>query len=325
MKIRILKTGLSCTFQDVGRRGYQHWGVPVSGPMDTASAGWLRYWLGNAGTDAALEIAPGAGWEAEVVAPGWLVGAGAGGQLWVNGQPITAGRGVYADIGMRLAVRATATGLYYYLAVPKGWEALPILGSHATCHVGQLGPAPVCVGQLLGSVAVQRAAVASATLHRGLWQTAVSLGETMPASVPLPIRVLPAPEWDWWTSDGRAAFFNQTYIKMPDSNRMGIRLQGQSVAPTRSGSLLSTGVVAGTLQVPPSGQPVVLMANAQTTGGFPRLVQVLAVDMPLLAQWPFGRPFQFVQSSEAEAVQLLRQQMGYWNFLAHVSPFAAVK
>ncbi|MBD9513415.1 biotin-dependent carboxyltransferase family protein [Pseudomonas sp. PDM22] len=297
MSLKIMACGLLCLLQDGGRRGWQHLGVSPGGPVDKHAAAWANRLLDNGPGVPLLEIALG-GVELEVQADTWLALAGAELPATLDGKPLPGWSRFRVRAGQRLKLGFARTGQRAYLAAAGGFSAQPILGSVATQMREKLGGL-AGNGQPLAADDLLECAVYGERFTRG-------------ASVPWPyrpdyreaptLRVLPGP--DPFSEDQRQAFFEQRWQVSPQSDRMGVRLRGEALnAPRRQWSL---GVVEGAIQVPPDGQPIVLLADRQSMGGYPLLGVLHPLDIGRLAQCPAHSEARFTPVSVERAQADLR-------------------
>jgi antagonist of KipI len=312
LKINILNPGLLSTVQDVGRPQSRDQGIPAGGAADLRSHRAANLLVGNTASAASVETAGGP-FRARVERAGMLAVFGAGGDFCLNGKPLENGRAVLALAGSEIEIRPNAGGNFAYLATPGGWEVPEILGSRSTCLAAGFGGfegRALRAGDLLSGRAV---APKSDFAQPKYWLGArafqdLAAAEWTGATV---IRSLAGPESDWWGEAARAAFFGGVFRVSRQRNRMGARLEcpsGDVLHSPEGRNLLSTAVAAGTVQVPPDGQPIALLADAQTTGGYPRIAQVIAVDIPRLAQTPAGQSLVFQEVSLEEAEHLFFQE-----------------
>jgi len=310
MKITVLTPGILTTVQDLGRPPWRSSGVPLGGAADTWSHRLANFLVGNEDSATTLEIA-GGGFLAHIEKSGWLAVCGAGGQFFIDKKEMGNGRLVFAPKGSQLEIRANPDGNFTYLATPGGWDVPEVLGSRSTCLSAGFGGLD---GRGLRKGDVLRA---SSTHSPG---DSRSLGEyTRPivsrwfvnsptfGKPDFVLRVLPGPEFHWWDKTEQQQFFNTSFVVSKQRDRMGVRLESN---PTfgKFDTMLSTAVCPGTVQVPPDGQPIVLLADAQTTGGYPRIAQVVAVDIPRLAQIPSGKTILFQRVTLEEAEELFFEQ-----------------
>lgn len=283
-EIEVLSTGLLDTLQDEGRPGYQSQGVPLGGAMDRESAALANQLVGNPlGTPVVESTLLGP--RLRFHSPAQIALTGARAQPKLDGQPIPTYTTVTVAPGSVLNIGGMQQGCRTYLAIRGSWLIRKWLGS--------CSPPPYQSGLLTPESCLQpgqrwhiRAlAPISARTIAPLKQ---------PGFPPIrDIKVFTGPEWEAFSLAATEHFRNQIFTISKDANRMGLRLQENLPNADRLPSLLSSAVLPGTVQVPPSGQPILLMADAQTTGGYPRLAQVSANDLPVLAQCRPGDQIRF--------------------------------
>ena len=318
MSLSILRSGLLTTVQDLGRHGYQRDGIVVGGAMDATALRVANLLVGNPEITAGLEIAlPGPKIRFETAHLLALTGAHLSPTL--NGQPVGMNRPVWVAAGTELAFGAPVAGSRAYLAVAGGFALVPVLGSQSTylrAGFGGFQGRALQAGDVLpgaGSTATgQRIAkpLAQRMLHSGWvqarWMPAPIL---CPAPHPNPvIRAVRGPEYGLFSAASQRAFWHEPFTVTPQADRMGYRLHGPALARPLETELLSSAVTFGTVQVPAGGQAIVLMADRQTTGGYPRLAQVVTADLSALAQVRPGARIQFAEVSLAEAQALYLAQ-----------------
>lgn len=295
--IRVETPGLLTTIQDRGRWGSQDLGVPVAGPMDEVSHRLANRLVGNPPDRAALEITlvgPSLAFLAETT----FAVTGARFELRLDAAAIPMGRVCRAARGSRLEFGRRNAGARAYLAVAGGIDVPPVLGSRSTdlaSGLGGLGGRPVRAGD--------RLVVGSTT------------GAPPPGGAPIvpfilpdggaQVRVLPGPERDRVAPGARELFARARFTIATDSNRMGYRLQGPAIELADTTPLLSSPTPLGTVQVPPSGQPILLMADRQTTGGYVRIATVISADLPVAGQLGPGDWIAFAPCEHREAVAAL--------------------
>jgi antagonist of KipI len=291
----VVKPGMLTTVQDLGRQGYQSLGVPVAGPMDWYSHRLANQRVGNHRMAAALEvtlIGP------ELVAEGDIrvALAGADFELTVDGTGIDAREPFVVRSGSRLRFGERRTGTRASLAARGGFDVPATLGSRATHLVSAMGP----FGRALR--AGDRLPVSNPSE-----ESAARQGRALP----LPdrgarIRVVPAVHRDRFTDDAWRTLTSARFIVTPQSNRMGYRLDGPPLAHSRGADMLSEAMPIGALQVPSSGQPILLMADRQTTGGYPTIANVITADLPIAGQLAPGDWIEFEPCSLDDALAALR-------------------
>ena len=325
MSLSIIRPGLLTTVQDLGRPGYQHLGVVVSGAMDTLALRVANLLVGNNEDAAGLEITllgPTLRFETDHL----LALTGANLSPTLDGQPAPMHRPIAVRAGTVLAFGAARAGCRTYLAVAGGLAVPLVLGSRATYLRAALGGwhgralqagdnlpvfEPTAMGRRL------RQAVAPASLAASWASARWTPGPALcPHPHPQPlIRAVRGPEYGQFAEASQQAFWREPFTITPAADRMGYRLSGPALERATTPELLSSAVTFGTVQVPPSGQPIALLADAQTTGGYPRLAQVITADFPALAQARPGQQLRFQEVSLAEAQALyLAQERRLWAF-----------
>ncbi|MEZ4967825.1 MAG: 5-oxoprolinase/urea amidolyase family protein [Saprospiraceae bacterium] len=304
MKIRIIHSNGLATVQDTGRPQWRAAGVPASGAADISSHRIANMLAGNSANAASLEYSGGR-FSAVLLQGGRLAHAGAGGRLLLNGVEQPGQRTILAPAGALLEIRPRQGGNFSYLATSGGWNVPEVLGSRSTCLVAEFGGLE---GRSLRSGDMLEAVMPAEYDLSGVWTSPWRAGEE-PAvkNDETTIRVLPGPESDRWDADARHRFFETPFTVGRRRDRMGVRLEGHSVT-AKNAAMLSAAVLPGTIQVPPDGQPIVLMADAQTTGGYPRIAQVIAADLPLFAQIAPGGKVFFQETGIEEAEHLRLEQ-----------------
>ena len=277
----VLRAGALTTVQDSGRAGFAHLGVPRAGPLDAPAARLANRLVGNPEAAALLETTVD-GVRLRTVSAVTVAVTGAQALLTVDGRAAPWGVAVGVPSGGVLDVGPATVGVRSYVAVAGGFALPPELGSRSYDTLSGLGPPPLSDGDLLpvGRPSGPLPAVAF----------------TVPpaARQPVVLRLRPGPRDDWFGAAGLAVLWSQTYQLSPTSNRVGARLVGPPVPWLRDGELDSEGVVLGAVQVPPDGQPVVLLADHPTTGGYPVIGLIDPRDLAALAQARPGTMVRFV-------------------------------
>lgn len=292
--IVVLRPGLLTTVQDLGRWGYQSLGVPIAGAMDTRALRQANALVGNPSGAAALEITLlGPVLRAETGL--CLALAGAAFTLTVDGVPAPFGRAVHVPAGATIAIggRMPGAGARAYLAVDGGIATVPVLGSRSTHLVSRMGGHE------------GRALVAGDTLPLGDPVLADVAGRAAVEPVTSPtdgcLRVLLGPQHDWFDSGMVERLVSAAFTVGARSDRMGFRLEGPPIDIARKAELISEPVPFGAIQVPAGGEPILLMADRQTAGGYPKIATVITADLPAAGQLAPGDPVRFVACTRAEA------------------------
>jgi len=294
--LHILKPGLLTTVQDLGRPGHQAFGVPVAGPMDSFSHRLANLLVGNDPMAATLEVTL-IGPEIEVEANTTMAFSGADFDVSCDGRTLDVDESFDVRPGQRLKFGRCHRGARAYLAVAGGILTEPALGSRATHLVSRMGG--LDGRSLRAGDRLPIASLPSAGPKRKC------VGLTLPSSGRALIRVMPGPQTDWFSSAVQRQFVDVGFRLSPRSNRMGYRLQGPPLQRVRAGELISEPVGIGAIQVPNAGEPILLMADRQTAGGYPKIGHVITADVPLAGQLAPGDAIQFEWCTRQEAIAAL--------------------
>lgn len=300
----ILKPGALSTVQDSGRYGFQAAGVPPSGPMDGYSMSLANILAGNEPGAACIECTLG-GLELRFESATIFALAGADAPVFLDDQTAGMHRTLHARAGAVLRLGMASRGLRIYLAAGGGITVPKVMGSRATFQRGGFGG--------LNGRALAAGDILPLGLYSGLpgLPLGLPLGQALIPQFPpeLTVRAIPSHEADSFTEAGLALFFSASYSVSQKSDRMGCRLEGPVIEHSAGADIISSGVQTGTVQVPGDGQPIVLMADRQTTGGYTRIAQVIRADLPLLGQARPGDRVRFMRSTPAEAAKALALQV----------------
>jgi len=305
----VLKPGMLSTFQDLGRSGWQHLGVPMGGVMDARAHQLANLLVGNSADTATLEITL-LGPQLRFDAPACFAIAGADLSATLNGQSAPLHRPLIARAGDILAWGARRQGVRAYLAVHGGWRLDHVMGSASTNLRSRFGG---WHGRALQKNDVLRlctplAAEALDSLAQTFWQQRIYLPGTLGLAPRRTLRILPGPHWSAFTVESQRALQQHPYRIGMHSDRMGYRLEGPQLVLTEPLQIISEGIGAGSMQVPADGAPIVLMADRQTTGGYPKMAHVVSVDLPHLAQLAPGEHVRFDMLTLAAAHHLYAQR-----------------
>ncbi|MDF2671022.1 MAG: hypothetical protein K0R67_3328 [Paenibacillus sp.] len=317
MTIHVHKPGLLTTLQDSGRFGYQKYGVIVSGAMDSFAHKTANLLVGNEETEATIEITV-IGPALYFDAPALISICGSDLSPKIDGMAVPLWRPVYLKAGTLLQFGSSCEGCRCYLAVSGGLDVPKQMNSYSTYlraglggfhgralkETDQLQIKPVtALGEKMAvriSSNMDEASFGSVGWHISY--------ELMPAYDANPeIRVIPGAQYALFESASLEDLFTTEFKVLPQSDRMGYRLKGRPLQMLERKEMLSEPVTFGTVQVPPDGNPIVLMADRQTTGGYPKVAQVISADLPLLAQAQIGSRvrFKLVDLQEAQETQLM--------------------
>jgi len=306
----VIEGGFLTTVQDAGRFGWGHCGVPPAGPMDPFAFRAANLLVGNPPDAAGLEITL-AGPVLRASCECLIAVCGAEFDVRVGSLPAPAWHAVFVRAGYEIRFGQRRNGARAYLAVSGGIVLPQFLGSCATFLPGGFGGlegrALRAGDQLfLGRYPDSDLRDSDLLIRAGkAW-----LRSARPPYSPNPtLRIVMGPQDDYFTSEGLATFVESEYEVTRSSDRMGYRLCGPAVTHRDKADIVSDGVVTGSVQIPGEGQPIVMMADHQTTGGYPKIATVIRADLPLLAQCLPGDRVRFHAVSIAEAQEALRHQL----------------
>ncbi|MRS13941.1 5-oxoprolinase/urea amidolyase family protein [Enterobacteriaceae bacterium RIT691] len=302
--LKIIRSGLYTSVQDGGRYGLRQSGISRCGALDKPSLITANLLVGNEPEAAALEITLGQ-LTVQFEQNGWFALTGAGCEATLDGETVWAGWRQPVSAGQTLVLKRPVHGIRSYLAVAGGIDVPKVLGSYSTDLKAGIGGLE---GRRLqdGDVLKLLPAVRTFSGPQGVKQLPYSNR----------IRALPGPEYHEFDAASQENFWRAPWQLSPQSNRMGYRLQGQPLVRTTDRELQSHGLLPGVVQVPHNGQPIVLMNDAQTTGGYPRIACIIDADMYQLAQIPLGQPIHFVPCTLEEALKARNDQSRYLEQLA---------
>lgn len=297
--LKILRAGMYTTIQAGKRTGLRQSGVSYCGALDGPALHIANALVGNDGDTPGLEITLGQ-CEVQFSQATWFALTGAGCEAKLDGKAVWTGWRYPVQAGQTLVLKRPHYGMRSYLAVAGGLDVPEVLGSCSTDLKTGLGGLE---GRLLrdGDDIPLRKATTTFKGPQGVKQ--LLWGNR--------IRALPGPEYQEFDKASQEFFWRVPWQLSPQSNRMGYRLQGQQLIRTTDRELASHGLLPGVVQVPPNGQPIVLMNDAQTTGGYPRIACIIDADMYHLAQIPLGHPVHFIPCTLEEALAARQDQQRY--------------
>jgi antagonist of KipI len=310
MQIRIIKPGLLSTVQDMGRSKYLAQAVPVSGAMDILSARIANKAVGNADEAAVIEFTYAAAefiTETDVL----IAYSGSGAVLKTDQRYLPTEKPVFIPQGTIVKLVNNPAGSRTYLAIAGGFDVPEVLGSRSTYLTAAFGGLN---GRRLKKDDVlctqnQHSAISAKMLtqlkgdHVKYTRWGLSSYLFLPANRKI-IRVVPGNELSWFRAESIIGFLSVPFTLSYRTNRMGYHLEGPVINRLVNEELISTAVTPGTIQVTGNGSPMLLMADCQTTGGYPRIAQVAAVDLPLCAQLKPGDRIYFEEISREDAEML---------------------
>lgn len=302
--LKVIRAGLYTSVQDGGRTGLRQSGISYCGALDKPALQIANLLVGNDPNAAALEITLGQ-CSFEFERDGWFALTGAGCDATLDGATVWTGWRLHVKAGQRLTLHRPTRGMRSYLAVGGGIDVPQVMNSYSTdlkTGIGGFEGRLLKDGDNLPLGQPLRDFAEAQGVKQLLWSNR--------------IRALPGPEYHEFDQASQDAFWRLPWQLSPQSNRMGYRLQGQQLARTTDRELVSHGLLPGVIQVPGNGQPIVLMNDAQTTGGYPRIACIIEADMYHLAQIPLGQPIHFVPCTLEEALEARRVQKLFIEQLA---------
>ncbi len=277
-KLTVLNGGLFTTIQDGGREGYRKFGVPVSGIMDEQAYKLANEMVGNATNEPVLECTlKGGEYRFDEDAIAVLTGAPMNPQL--NNEPVNLNAFFKVNRGDILKLGFAEKGCRTYVAIRGRWKVPKVMESCSACTMGNFGG-------LFGR-ALEKGDTISWEKLEGDFDTREILSNQMPYySSKITVNFISGPEWNWLDEKTQNFFLNTSFKVHTQSNRMGIRLRSDESIKVPDKQITSSGVIPGIIQLPPSGQPIILMKDGQTIGGYLRIGKVLDIHLNRLAQIP---------------------------------------
>ena len=303
VRIKVLSPGLFTTVQDGGRFGYEHQGVPPSGPMDSIAHRIANLLVGNPANAAALEMTALGG--SFAVVGGECNVCVSGRAVLLVDSPGEAQRELECWRTHRLAAGSVLSvgylehGMRAYLAVSGGFVVPSVLGSASTltrAHLGGIEGRQLAAGDEL-PIGAATAAADLRAFPRELIDACYGTGA---------IGVLLGPQDDYFSAGQIAAFLGAGFKVSAQSDRMGYRLAGPAISHRRGADIVSDAIVAGSIQIPGSGQPIIALQDRQTTGGYAKIATVIAADLPRLGQYQPGQIVRFAALSVDDAIERWR-------------------
>jgi 5-oxoprolinase (ATP-hydrolysing) subunit C len=313
--LRIIAAGPLTTLQDGGRAGWLRFGVAVSGAMDQASLAIANTLVGNDWHEGALEMTLAGGIFSVEGGAVSVALAGADMAATLEGTPVPVGRSFMLRPGARLRLGSAHAGARTYLSVAGGFAASAVFGSVAThlrSGIGGFAGRALADGDLLPLKAHEMAGA----------DRALPSDHAAPTSPR--VRVVLGPQQDYFTAGAIDTLLAAEYEITAQADRMGYRLAGLPLAHAKGYDLISDAIAAGTIQVPGNRQPILLLADRQTTGGYPKIATVISADLPALGQRRPGEKLRFAAVGLAEAAAARRAFLAWRDGLpASLLPLGA--
>jgi antagonist of KipI len=303
MSITIIKPGISSSIQDLGRWGHQRYGVPIGGAMDKASASHANSICGNDEHEAVIEMTL-HGTSIMFNESTYCAIVGGGCRAYIDEIELPFNRLVHVPANSTMNTKADASGCRSYLAVAGGLNIIKEMGSASTyvpSHIGGVDGRNLKTDDIIefkkNQLSIKPGSLIKLGKNIEVSQWEITGLQPLKDS-PVAIQVLRGPEYDWFDERSQTNFFNTVFTITPQSNRIGYRLEGISLGLKEHIEMISTPVTSGIIQVDNQGNPIILMADAQTIGGYPRIARVCSSDIALLAQLRLGEKIRFRESEE---------------------------
>ncbi|MDE5422510.1 biotin-dependent carboxyltransferase family protein [Ancylomarina sp. DW003] len=294
--IKILNPGLLSSIQDAGRYGYQQYGMPVAGAMDTDALQFANWCVGNSSNEACIESTI-IGASLEFNCGTTIALCGAKVQAKINGEFAEMNRSLQVKTGDKLEMGNVQAGCRIYLAIAGGFNIPDLMASKSTYLRGKFGGFE---GKALASGDEIEVNESGKQIKRRLPQALIS-----DFSNNTSIRITAGAEVRRFTQEGIKSFLCSTYTVSAQSDRMGYRLSGAKIEHTDGADIISSGISTGAIQVPGHGAPIIMMADHQTVGGYTKIANVIAADLPLLGQMKPGDKITFKEVSLEKAQNIL--------------------
>lgn len=310
MSVIIEKAGLLDTIQDAGRVGWGHLGINPNGPMDWYAHALANALVGNQENTPVIELHFPAS-TFRFTEPASIALAGADFGASVNNIPIPVNRMVQVPAGARLHFSRKWKGERCYLAIQNGWQVHASLGSTSTNLKSKFGG--YNGRKLMSGDQVNYRKLA------GTYSNRVRIANSFVVPIPMRpfIRVLPGPEWDWLDDASQSSILKNEFVLSRHSDRMALSWDAQPLSLKSKNEMVSSAVTMGTIQLLPNGQLLTLMADHQTVGGYPRVLQVIRADLPILAQLAPGSIISFVCTNIEVAFREWQQMKSHLQQIAN--------
>lgn len=312
--IKIIKPGLLTSIQDLGRYGFQKYGVITSGAMDQYAHRISNLLVGNQENESTLELTllgPTIGFEKDAL----ISICGANLSATINGEPVRLWRTVFVKQGSELQFGLCKAGCRAYVSVAGGFEVPKVMGSKSTylrAAIGGFDGRQLKAGDRVEFGALnENSSLLLNYLAKRLsgsnyvemdWSAASVMMQSLNTNHP--IRVIKGRQYDLFSKKSQELFFTEPFEITTQSDRMGYRIEGPILGLENEDELISEAVSFGTIQVPAQGNPIILLADRQTTEGYPKIGQIATVDLPYIAQLKPGDKVSFVEISHEEAQRL---------------------
>jgi antagonist of KipI len=303
----VVQAGFLTTVQDLGRGGFQRFGISSGGALDTHALRVANLLVENEETAAGLEITLG-GLRIRFDGPRLVAWCGGAFDVTIGSAPFSAGRVGLVQAGEELAFNQSKVGCRAWLAIAGGVDVAPVLESRSTDLRAVFGGLD---GRALRSGDVVPLGVrlpGAAATHEKIFSWSAPADWATPARAEPIVRFVRGVDWQRFNPSAHQALSSSAFAVTSDSNRMGARLDGPLLWRVDEGDLISEAVAPGTIQVPPSGKPILLLGDCQTIGGYPKIGHVITVDLPIAAQLCAGSRVRFREIPLGEAHRLFLER-----------------
>ncbi len=312
MKIKIISPGPLTTVQDEGRFGFMQYGFSPCGAMDKKALKTANILVGNAQNEACLEMTV-MGITASFDCDCVIALTGADMEATINDLEIPMYASLEVKAGSVLKMKSAKSGMRTYLAVSGGFDLPFSMGSMSTnlkCKTGGFEGRKLKAGDELP---LRQSTNLSLVGHRKAEQE--KYGDK------ITLRVILGPQDSYFTEKGKQTFLEKEYTVTDKSDRMGIRLDGEKIESKNGVDIISDGVTTGSVQIPASGTPIIMMSDRQTTGGYAKIATVISADLPLIAQAKPGTKVRFCEVSLSEGVKALKKEKRKLGLLEYLMMF----
>ncbi|MBE0650250.1 MAG: biotin-dependent carboxyltransferase [Bacteroidales bacterium] len=297
--IKFIKEGFLTTIQDLGRYGFQKFGMPVSGAMDSYSLKTANWLVGNPRESACFEITF-QGPEIEFHCETVIGLSGAPMQASLNGNTLQSDTSYRVFRGDILRTGIVQQGVRSYLAIAGEIEIPEVMGSKSTYLRGRLGGFHGRKIEAGDEIAIKPSGFSDVRQLPYEFRQFFSTSQTL--------RIIPGTEVSYFELSGITSFLTSEYTVSPQNDRMGYRLSGQAITHKSGADIISSGITNGSIQVPGHGQPIIMLADHQTVGGYTQIANIVSVDIPLVGQLKTGDKIHFRETSLQEAHDLIEKQ-----------------
>jgi antagonist of KipI len=310
MSLEILRTGLQTTIQDLGRFGAAHLGISASGASDHLAMRIGNLMVGNPENTPVIEMTL-TGDTVLFHSNAFVALVGSKFKINLDEKPFPFWMGAYISAGQVLTIGPTLKGARCYLCVRGGLQVKNIINSASTHLTSR-------IGGLNGSILKKGDKIAFGNLDKVIQP--IKNINNYPDTDITTVRVTKGLQWDWFDNQNRKLFFQKAYQVSTLSNRMGLRLSGESIHSSKGNEIITEGMPLGAIQIPGNGQPILSFVEHQTTGGYPKLANVISADLYKVGQLKPGDQFEFQLIGFPEAEKARLEQENYiLSLKAHCS------